>query len=432
MNKKFIAIILVVVLSFGILVIKRLNDKKERELALRNMKPPVTPVSLVKPKLEKVSDFFTASGTIISSEKLEIIPKVSGKIISLNVKEGDIINKGQLIAQIESIDINNQILQAEAQVEANKANMDLLINGPLKEQIKQSESSLKQANLNLEQIKIKMEFAQKELERYTNLYKNQVVTKQQLENAQNQVDVLKENFNLLKEQIIYAKEGFNLTKTGNREEQIRMAKANYKQSVAYLKALRDQLNYYSITSPITGIVIKKNIEQGMLVSPPNPIVSISKNNTLEAEINIPERYIQKVKIGQKVKIKIDNISDIYLKITEISPIIDSVNHIFKVKASIENPDQKIKQGMSFECQVIFDEKNDVLMLPTNAVIDNSENQKIIYLIGKDNKVVERVVKTGFKNTEKTEIISGLNSNESVILEGNSFIKEGDIVQVEKF
>ena len=72
-RKVILAIGLVLVLSFGGLVVKRLNDKKERELALKNLKPPVTPVSLVKPKIDKMNEFFTASGTIIPLETLEII-----------------------------------------------------------------------------------------------------------------------------------------------------------------------------------------------------------------------------------------------------------------------------------------------------------------------------------------------------------------------
>jgi HlyD family secretion protein len=431
MNRKVIlAIGLVLALSFGGLVIKRLNDKKEREEALKNLKPPVTPVSLVKPQIDKMSEFFTASGTIIPLETLEIIPKVSGKILSLNVKEGDTLRQGELIAQIENIDVNNQILQAKAQVDSAKANLDLLVNGPLKEQIKQSESSVNQAKANLEQLKVRLKFSESELVRNKKLFQDEVITKQQLDNVQNQVDVLRKDINTLEQQIIYSKETLKITKIGTREEQIRVGRASYNQSLAYLKTLQDQLNYYYITSPITGVVTKKSVEEGMFVSPPTSILTLSKNSTLEAEISIPERYLPKVKLGQKATIKFDSIPDIYLKITKISPTIDSINHIFKAKAIIENPSEVIKQGMSFECQVIFNEKSSAMLLPSDAII-TSEGKKIVYLIGKDKKVVEKEVNIGVETTEKTEVISGIEVDESVILEGNSFIKAGDLVEVEK-
>lgn len=431
MNKKVIlAFGLVIALSFGGLVVKRLNDKKERELALKNLKPPVTPVTLVKPLKEKVNEYFTASGIIIPSETLEIIPKVSGRITSFNLKEGDIVRQGQVLAQVETIDISNQILQVKAQVESAKANLDLLVNGPLKEQVKQSESSLNQAKSNLDQLKVRLKFAESELVRNKKLYENGGITKQQLDSAQNQVDVLKKDISTLEQQIIYSKETLKLTKIGNREEQIRAGRASYNQALASLKALQDQLSYYSITSPITGVITKKSVEQGMFISPPTSILTLTKNSTLEAEINIPERYLSKVKIGEKAIIKLDNIKDISLKITKISPTVDSINHIFKAKAIIENPSEEIKQGMSFECQVIFNEKASAMLLPTDAIID-SEGKKLVYLIGKDNKVVEKSVQVGLQTTEKTEVISGINEEESVILEGNSFIKAGDLVEVEK-
>ncbi|MFN4151063.1 MAG: HlyD family secretion protein [Candidatus Sericytochromatia bacterium] len=293
MNRKVIlAIGLVLALSFGGLVIKRLNDKKEREEALKNLKPPVTPVSLVKPKIDKMNEFFTASGTIIPLETLEIIPKVSGKILSLNIKEGDTLRQGELIAQIENIDISNQILQAKAQVDSAKANLDLLVNGPLKEQIKQSESSVNQAKANLEQLKVRLKFSESELVRNKKLFQDEVITKQQLDNVQNQVDVLKKDINTLEQQIIYSKETLKITKIGTREEQVRVGRAAYNQSLAYLKTLQDQLSYYSITSPITGVVTKKSVEEGMIVSPPTSIITLSKSSTLEAEISIPERYFK--------------------------------------------------------------------------------------------------------------------------------------------
>ncbi|MFN8672145.1 MAG: efflux RND transporter periplasmic adaptor subunit [Candidatus Sericytochromatia bacterium] len=428
-KKILLFIFIFILLSFISLIIFRLKEKNNREETLKNAKPVVTAVSIIKPKKEALNNFFMANGSIITSESVDITSKVSGKIIKLYVKEGQKVSKNQKILDIETIDINNQILQTKAQVNAAKANLDLLINGSLKEQIKQSESSFEQQKINLEQLKLKLKLIQTDLDRNKKLFKDGAITKQQLDSIQNQVDTTKKEIEVVKQQINYSKETLKLTKIGNREEQIRGAKANYEQTLALLKTLTDQLTNYSINSPIDGVITKKPLEEGSIISPASLITNISKNSNLEAEINIPERYLDKVKIGNNLQIKLSDGFLLDTKITYISPTIDIGTNTFKIKSTLMN-NEKIKQGMSFESKIIISEKKLSLTLPFEAIID-SEGKKIVYLISKENKAIEKEIKIGLQDTEKVEVISGLSENDKVILNGNNFIKTGDLVQEEK-
>ena len=428
-KKLLLFIFLFIIVSFIALIIFRLNEKNNREEELKNAKPVVTTVSVIKPKRETLNDFFMANGTIITSESVDITSKFSGKITKLYVKEGQKVSKNQKILEIESIDINNQILQTKAQVNSAKANLDLLVNGSRKEQIKQSESSFEQQKINLEQLKLKLKLIETDLDRNKKLFKDGVITKQQLDNIQNQVDTTKKEIEAIKQQISYSKETLALTKIGSREEQIRGAKANYEQTLAILKTLNDQLSNYTINSPIDGVITKKPLEEGTLVSPANLITNVSKNSNLEAEINIPERYLAKVKIGSNLQIKLSDSSLLDTKVTYISPTIDMSNNTFKIKSTIMN-NSKIKQGMSFESKIMISEKKLSLTLPFEAIID-SEGKKIVYLISKENKALEKEIKIGLQDTEKVEVISGLTETDKVILNGNNFIKTGDPVQEEK-
>lgn len=428
-KKLLLFIFLFIIVSFIALIIFRLNEKNNREEELKNAKPIVTTVSVIKPKIESLNDFFMANGTIITSESVDITSKFSGKITKLYVKEGQKVSKNQKILEIESIDINNQILQTKAQVNSAKANLDLLVNGSLKEQIKQSESSFEQQKINLEQLKLKLKLIETDLDRNKKLFKEGVITKQQLDNIQNQVDTTKKEIEAIKQQITYSKETLALTKIGSREEQIRGAKANYEQTLAILKTLNDQLENYTINSPIDGVITKKPLEEGTLVSPANLITNVSKNSNLDAEINIPERYLSKVKMGSNLQIKLSDSSLLDTKVNYISPTIDISNNTFKIKSTIMN-NSKIKQGMSFESKIMISEKKLSLTLPFEAIID-SEGKKIVYLISKENKALEKEIKIGLQDTEKVEVISGLSETDKVILNGNNFIKTGDLVQEEK-
>lgn len=428
MKKIVISVLVAFVVIFSVLVVYRVNERNKRQEELKKVKPLVTAVSVIFPKTGSISEDFSTNGVIVSSQSVEIIPKVSGKLLYLSAKDGDYVSKGKILGEIEHNEIDMQLLQAKAQVDAANANLELLKNGPLKEQIAQSESFVKQSESSFSQIKLNLEHAQDEFLRMEKLFNDKVVTEQQYKSAKTTYESLKKQSDVLNQQIVSAYEALKIIKKGSREEHVKAGKANLKQAEGFLKYIEAQIENYKLVSPLNGIITKKNMDPGNIVTPYTSIFSISKFEEPEVEMSIPEKYAFKLKEGQSVLVVSENFKG-EMKIKTISPVIDPLTHLLKIKAEISHLPENFKLGMSFNCRIILNEQAKALLVPSDTVIE-SGGKKLVYIVDKNNKVEEKEIKAGLQTLDEIQILSGLDKSEKVIMSGNTFVKPGDLVEIE--
>src|SRR5687768_1958821 len=115
-RKKIYITIFLIVLVFAGLVAVRVNQRNEEKEALKTTKPPVTAVSVIKPKKGKISETFSTTGMLISKNEVQVTAKISGRLNSLSVDEGSFVSVGQVIGEIDHSELDAQIAQAQAQL----------------------------------------------------------------------------------------------------------------------------------------------------------------------------------------------------------------------------------------------------------------------------------------------------------------------------
>lgn len=458
--KKFrvIAIIALIVVLFAGLVGYRVSEKKKKEAELKNTKPPLVSVSVIKAKKGSIAETFSTTGTVISQSEVQIVPKVSGRLLSLNIEEGTYVKAGQVIGQIEHAEVDAQIAQARAQAAASRANLELLQNGPLQTQIAQAAASLSQANsgvaqarvsvrqaeANLAQVKVNYQKADSDYRRYQSLAQQGAIPAQQLETYKAQVDAARQQMAASQEQVAAAKQqvitnqqqvvsanaALQQLRNGNRPEQINQGAGQAEQANAAIRILETQLRNYQITAPISGVITKKNAEVGTLASMSSSIATLSKSATPDLEMYIPEKQILRVKLGQNVNIESSAFpgQTISVKIREISPVVDMQTRLVRVRALI-NSKLPLKIGMSFDCRIVLNENSNSLILPTEAVLQ-SENKKVVY-VSVNNKVQQKEIQIGLQTPDEVQIIKGISAVDDIITKGNTFVKPGDNIRVEK-
>lgn len=429
-KKKFIIISLVFVLGFLILVGYRINEKRKLDKKISEAKPNATSVSIVLAKKGSISEFFSTTGTVISEKEVNVTPKATGRILTLLVDEGIKVSKGQVIAEIEHTELDAQISQAKAQINVSKANLDLLVTGPLDTQITQTEALAKQADSSLAQVKINLDRSETDIIRYSDLKKQGAITAQQFESYKSQNESLKKQYESAKQQVVSSRAALKTLKDGNRKEQINAGRGQFEQSKASLSFLESQLANYYVKSPLNGVVTKKFLEVGSMVGGSSPIVTISKVTQPELEMNIPEKQILKIKLNQLVEMESTAFPDkkIKIKIKEISPVVDTQTRLIKVKGII-NSELPLKIGMMFDCKVSLKEDTNSLILPSEALL-MSENKKYVYLFS-NGKAVEKIVKIGIQTPDEVQVLEGITESDKVITKGNTFIKSGDPIELAK-
>jgi len=257
----------------------------------------------------------------------------------------------------------------------------------LKAQLSQAQEALNQAQINLVNI-------EKNLERVKELFKKGFASTEQLETAQQAYDV---------------------------------GKALIKQNQANLAFIRARLESTTITSPISGTIVSKNVTVGEIVagplgggnfSVPTPMAEIADLNDLEVQTDVDEVDMSKVHVGQEARITVDAYPDKTYKgtVREIAATTLSrrdVGITYRVKVHITNPDKIFKLGMTANVDFMIENRGQVLTVPKSAVLVQGDEQFVFKV--RDQKVYKREVETGMEGEEFVEITAGLQSGEKVIV-----------------
>ena len=284
-----------------------------------------------------------ASGNI-EATNIVVSSQVSGKIIQILKDEGTRINKGDTVITIDTETYEFKLAEANASLEYAEAQYQLLRKGARDEDINQAEENFKQAQ-------IAFDMAEKDKGRMENLYNSKSITKKQYDDAVANYDIALAKLNSSKE---------NLQKVKNlsRPEELRQAEANLNKTKANLNLIRKNLNDCYVTTPSSGFITKKFVEQGETVGTMSSLFQVADLSSVELVIYIPETELGKIKLNQNADIKVDTYPEKTFKgiVVYISPQAEftpkniqteeeRTKLVFAVKIKIENPDFELKDGM---------------------------------------------------------------------------------------
>lgn len=334
-------------------------------------------------KYSDIQQTVVATGTVRSSNRVEVGARVSGKVEKILVKLGQKVKKGELIAELDSITQENTLNSAQAQLAAYKA------------QLVAAQTAYRVANSNFQRI--------------AKLYKRKASSLDDYENAQNNLDSAKANVEQIQAQI--------------------------KQSEIEVNTAATNLNYTKITSPIDGTVISIPVSVGQTVNANQTtptIIQVADLDTMLIKPEISEGDITKIKPGMKVQFttlaepdeiyqaEIASVDPALTTLTdnEYSESVSDTNAIYYyANVLVPNPEHKLQIGMTTQNTIITAQKQHVLVVPTLA-IQKRNGQNCVQILD-DDKVVEKVVQIGLHDDINTEILSGLNEGDNVILSQSS-------------
>lgn len=291
-----------------------------------------------------------------------IIPRVSGYVSKVYIKDNDYVKKGDTLFTIDQQDYQLKIDEAKAALAAAEGNFEVSKAdiGSIMANISVSDANVKSAGGNIESAKIKLGLATNDFNRYSNLYKNHTITKQQYEQAvaakqeaENQVRILQqqERASSFQKSVIQAKSVVSKKETD-------VASANIKRAQALLESAQLNLSYTVVTAAIDGQVSKIDIQPGQLVQPGQSLFYIINNNEAWVIANFKETQLNKMVAGQKVALKVDAYPDYEFTgtITSFSPATGS-------RFSILPPDNAtgnfVKTIQRLPVKISIDSSNDI-------------------------------------------------------------------------
>lgn len=191
---------------------------------------------------------------------------------------------------------------------------------------------------------------------------------------------------------------------------------------------RLELSYTSVVAPISGVIASRSIKPGNLVQINTPILRIVDVSRLEATLNVPERELETLKVGQPVQLSVDAIPGhaFHGRVDRIAPVVDAGSGTFRVICAFDSGGL-LQPGMFGRLRIDYDQRADALAIPRNALLDDDE-EPAVYVV-REGKATRQALQLGNVDGEWVEVRGGLGEGDRVVTAGKVALREGSPVQV---
>lgn len=314
-----------------------------------------------------ISYTISAVGSLKTPENVAISPKKAGIIEKIFVKEGDRVRKGQVLVQLDDVDARLQVERAEAKVREEEASLETDRNT---------------------------------LSRYQKLLESKVVPQQTYDGISLKVKLDEARLALVRTELNLAKQN---------------------------------LLDHRIASPIEGVINLKiaSIGEHVNVAPKDEILMIVQMDPLDLEFYVPENWVGKIRLGSKIQFTIKAFSEekFSAALQFISPTADPSTRNVKMKASAQNPHDRLKPGFFAEVSIPTGSNPNALLIPESALF--SQEGKFFVFVVQGEAAFRKEVETGIRLEGKVEILKGIQRGEKVVTAGQEQLKEGMKVKINK-
>ena len=398
-------------------------------LISRNAGPQQNLSSLtVSVQQKNVTVRITANGTIVPFQTVNLSPKTAGRLAELRVEQGDRVTQGQIIARMESTQLEAERDQAQANVSQAEANLALLEAGSRPEAIGQAAATVNQSQAEVAAAQNRLDLAQSRLVSNRSLFSQGAISRDRLNEVETEANTARANLEQTQARFNSSQQQLTQQQNGPREQEIDQAAAQVESARARLKGAQDQLEDTVIRAPFAGTITQKYATPGAFVTPTTSASSttsatstsiVALANGLEILAKVPEVDLGQIKLGQEVEIKADSFPDETFrgKVRLIAPeaVVEQNVTSFQVRLEITTGKEKLRSGMNTDLVFLGEQLQQALIVPTVAIVTD-KGQTGVLVAGPNNKPRFQSVTTGQTIGNETQILKGLQPGESVFVE----------------
>ncbi len=331
-------------------------------------------------------------------QQVDLHAKVSGYIRWIGVDIGDRVHQGQVLAKLEVPELQDQFQGAEADV-------------------RHSQSEIARAQSEVVSTQSTYSALHAEYTRLAEASKQRpgLIAEQELDDAR------------AKDQQAAAQIGVAKASLDAMQQQLGV-------SMATSHRFQTLTDYEQIVAPFTGVVTMRYADTGSLIQAGQdsntqtlPVVQVAQSDLLRLRMPVPESDVPYIQIGGEVQVKVSATGRVFTgKIIRFTRALDTNTRTMLTEADVPNPELTLNPGMYAETTIQLQQKNDTLILPTQAVVQDGD-QAYVLVVNASNHVERRNVTLGIQTSNRAEIISGLQAGENVIASGQTSYQPGDLV-----
>ena len=301
------------------------------------------------------------SGQVEATE-VQVAPEVGGRIVDIPIAEGNRAKKGDVMARLDTRDVDLALQRAQADRAAADAQLRLLQAGSRPEDIRQAEAQAMAAASDVTAAQADLASAEKDFQRYEQLLQNSSGSQKQRDDAATRRDVARDRVAAARARADAAREGAARLRGGARREEIDGARARVAAVDAQIAALEKNKADATVLAPIDGIVSQRLLDPGEMAAPRAPIVVLTDLDHAWAEVFVDEPQVPRLKLGQPATVFTDAGTSIPGTISFISSKAeftprnvqtaeDRSKLVYRVKIAVDNREGVLKQGMPVEAEI---------------------------------------------------------------------------------
>ncbi len=327
-------------------------------------------------------------GNIQAVTEAPILARAEGFVLQRFVDIGDRVTTGQLLAEIEAPEMDQQVRQAQASLQ-------------------QAQADLERATASLEQGKANQALAKVTAERWSNLAGRGVVSRQENDQYQAQYQAQTANVRAL-------------------DRAVAASKSSVGASEANVARLTDMQSYLKVRAPFAGVITLRNVDVGAMVNTGNTLLfRIAQTNLLRTYVNVPQFSTSDVHVGQTATLSTQDLPERKFpgKVARTASALDPASRTLLVEIQVPNPDGKLLPGMYVQVDLNLPRKDPPVLIPSDTLVVRPGGT-MVALVGADNVVHFQHITAGRDFGERIEVLAGLNDGQKVIVNPNDSVQEG--------
>ncbi|MBI3682624.1 MAG: efflux RND transporter periplasmic adaptor subunit [Acidobacteria bacterium] len=362
----------------------------------------VVTVSTAKPQRRELVDHLDLTATLAPYEQVTIYARVSGYLKSIAVDIGDHVRRGQMIAVLETPEM-------EAEIEAKRASL-------LKAQ-----AAVEQSRAVVDQMRAEAEFAAISFKRLKAVHDRDA-------------DILPE------QDVDQARAALGVAdgKWRASETQVKVSEAAVRAAQAEISTLEAVIRYARLEAPIDGVVTERFVDPGDLIQTASasrtqsaPIVTMARIDRLRVVFDVPESAASRVHAGSAATVRAES-ADVEAtpsRITRVAGALSAASRTMRAEIELANPRERLRPGSTAKVSLAVGATSGAITVPV-AALRSEGTQRVVYCV--ERGLAKRVsVKTGLESAEWVQVVAGLSGDEEVILQAAGTLTDGTAVKVEK-
>ena len=383
-------------------------------------------VGVVSPQRRDIEVKLSFTADVLPAKQAAIFSKVSGYIRKIHVERGDFVKEGQLLAEIDDLELRASAEQARAALLSSQAGLEVA-----RSTLEGQKANLENQRANLAKARAVAANDGRQADRMKTLFEKGMVSALDWDNARTNSDSSRASTDAAEAQLRLA--GVQIT---TQESQVRLAEAQVETFRAALSLAQSNLSNTRLTAPFAGFIAQRNLDQGTAVSGQSAgttttsvgILLIQDIASVKVQLEVPERDIGRVKVGGGVRVTADPYKgEVFAgSIARVVHSLDPRSRTMGVEVEIPNPGARLNPGMFARVEAVVDTRTGVLTIPLEALRVGDGRPSVMVV---RNNVVEPVaIEVGAADPRGVEVVKGLGAGDQVILQGKDLVRQGQKVR----